>query len=296
MGGVSSMLTASVFSMGSDDLVAYMCQVRAFPVLSEEEERRLARNWHRDKAVADAHKLVTSHLRLVVRVAMGFKNYGLPVMELIMEGNIGLMQAVKRFNPELGFRLATYAVWWIKASIKDYILRSWSCVRVGTTQAQKKLFFSLRKIKKRLLGHESSTVTKNDIKAIAEECSASEEDVEQMDRFFANRSVSLNEQVHSESDTELQDFIPCVGPNQEVMYLVDEEIAVRRAMVDKAISTLDKRHRDVFTRRRMQERPDTLEKLSKEYGVSKERIRQIELQSLGKVKAFVEANKVSMGC
>ncbi|MGN7678244.1 MAG: RNA polymerase factor sigma-32 [Anaplasma sp.] len=291
------MLTASVFSMGgSDDLIAYMCQVRAFPVLSEEEEKRLARNWYRDQSVADAHKLVTSHLRLVVRVAMGFKNYGLPLMELIMEGNIGLMQAVKRFNPELGFRLATYAVWWIKASIKDYILRSWSCVRVGTTQAQKKLFFSLRKIKKRLLGHESSVVTKKDIKAIAEECSASEEEVEQMDRFFANRSVSLNEQVHSESDTELQDFIPCTGPNQEVMYLVDEEVTVRRAMIDKALSILDERHRDVFTRRRMQERPDTLEKLSRDYGVSKERIRQIELQALGKVKAFVEANKVSMGC
>lgn len=184
MEGASGMLTASVFSyMGSDDLVSYVAQVRTFPILSEEEERRLAENWYRRGSVADAHRLVTSHLRLVVKIAMGFKSYGLPIMELIMEGNIGLMQAVKRFNPDLGFRLATYAVWWIKASIKDYILRSWSCIRVGTTQAQKKLFFSLRKIKKRLLGCGTS-MTKQEIKAIAEECATSEEEVERMDRFF----------------------------------------------------------------------------------------------------------------
>ncbi|MCU7611633.1 RNA polymerase factor sigma-32 [Anaplasma capra] len=290
------MLAASVFScVGSDDLLSYIDQVRAFPVLSEEEERRLAENWYRKGSVADAHKLVTSHLRLVVKIAMGFKNYGLPMMELIMEGNIGLMQAVKRFNPDLGFRLATYAIWWIKASIKDYILRSWSCIRVGTTQAQKKLFFSLRKIKKRLLSY-GSQITKKEIKAIAEECSTSEEEVEQMDRFFANRDVSLNERVHSEGSVELQDLIPSALPSQEVVYLADEESTVKKAIFDAALSTLNERHRDVFARRRLQERPDTLEKLSEEYGVSKERIRQIELQALGKIKAFIEANRVNVGC
>ncbi len=290
------MLTASVFSyMGSDDLVSYVAQVRTFPILSEEEEKRLAENWYRRGSVADAHRLVTSHLRLVVKIAMGFKSYGLPIMELIMEGNIGLMQAVKRFNPDLGFRLATYAVWWIKASIKDYILRSWSCIRVGTTQAQKKLFFSLRKIKKRLLSCGSS-MTKKEIKAIAEECATSEEEVERMDRFFANRDVSLNEQVHGESSVELQDLVPSSLPSQEIMYLADEESAIKKSMFDSALATLDDRHRDIFTRRRLRERPDTLEKLSEEYGVSKERVRQIELQALCKIKSFIEANRVNVGC
>ncbi|AXW84546.1 RNA polymerase factor sigma-32 [Anaplasma marginale] len=296
MGSASGMLTASVFSyMGSDDLVSYVAQVRTFPILSEEEEKRLAENWYRRGSVADAHRLVTSHLRLVVKIAMGFKSYGLPIMELIMEGNIGLMQAVKRFNPDLGFRLATYAVWWIKASIKDYILRSWSCIRVGTTQAQKKLFFSLRKIKKRLLSCGSS-MTKKEIKAIAEECATSEEEVERMDRFFANRDVSLNEQVHGESSVELQDLVPSSLPSQEIMYLADEESAIKKSMFDSALATLDDRHRDIFTRRRLQERPDTLEKLSEEYGVSKERVRQIELQALCKIKSFIEANRVNVGC
>ncbi|KAA8474410.1 sigma-70 family RNA polymerase sigma factor [Anaplasma marginale] len=296
MGSASGMLTASVFSyMGSDDLVSYVAQVRTFPILSEEEEKRLAENWYRRGSVADAHRLVTSHLRLVVKIAMGFKSYGLPIMELIMEGNIGLMQAVKRFNPDLGFRLATYAVWWIKASIKDYILRSWSCIRVGTTQAQKKLFFSLRKIKKRLLSCGSS-MTKKEIKAIAEECATSEEEVERMDRFFANRDVSLNEQVHGESSVELQDLVPSSLPSQEIMYLADEESAIKKSMFDSALATLDDRHRDIFTRRRLRERPDTLEKLSEEYGVSKERVRQIELQALCKIKSFIEANRVNVGC
>ncbi|WP_041651476.1 RNA polymerase factor sigma-32 [Anaplasma centrale] len=296
MGSASGMLTASVFScMGSGDLVSYIAQVRTFPVLSEEEEKRLAENWYRRGSVADAHKLVTSHLRLVVKVAMGFKNYGLPLMELIMEGNIGLMQAVKRFNPDLGSRLATYAVWWIKASIKDYILRSWSCIRVGTTQAQKKLFFSLRKIKKRLLGCGTS-MTQKEVKTIAEECATSEEEVERMDRFFASRDVSLNEPVHGESSVELQDLVPSSLPSQEAMYLADEESAIKKSMFDAALSTLDHRHRDIFTRRRLQERPDTLEKLSEKYGVSKERVRQIELQALCKIKTFIEANRVNVGC
>ncbi|MDB1135814.1 RNA polymerase factor sigma-32 [Candidatus Anaplasma sp. TIGMIC] len=289
------MLTASVFSMGADDLVAYMEQVRAFPMLSEEEERQCAENWYRNRSVADAHKLVTSHLRLVVKVASGFKSYGLPLMELIMEGNIGLMQAVKRFNPDLGFRLSTYAVWWIKATIKDYILRSWSCIRVGTTQTQKKLFFSLRKIKRKILGH-SGPMASGEVSAVARECGASEKEVESMDRFFSNRDVSLSERVGSDRCIELQDLIPCSSPNQEVMYLANEESNVKKEIVNDALSTLDARHRDIFYRRKMQECPDTLETLSGEYGVSKERIRQIELQSFNRVKSFINENRDKVGC
>ncbi|WP_169193227.1 RNA polymerase factor sigma-32 [Anaplasma platys] len=287
------MLATSVVS-GSDDLLAYMEQVRAFPMLSEKEEKECAENWCRSGSVADAHKLVTSHLRLVVKVAMGFKSYGLPLMELIMEGNMGLMQAVKKFNPSLGFRLSTYAVWWIKASIKDYILRCWSCMRIGTTQAQKRLFFSLRKIKRKLLGY-NCLMEEKDVSAVAKECGTSEKEVEAMDKFFSNRGISLSEKVHSESSTELQDVIPCPSPNQEVMFLEHEESVMRDNMISNALSTLDGRHRDIFFRRKLQEDPDTLEKLSEEYGVSKERIRQIELQSLAKIKAFVNSNRISNG-
>ena len=290
------MLAASVFAMGSDDLVAYMEQVRAFPMLSESEERECAENWYRNRTVEDAHRLVTSHLRLVVKVAMGFRSYGLPLMELIMEGNIGLMQAVKKFNPELGFRLSTYAVWWIKASIKDYILRSWSCIRVGTTQAQKKLFFSLRKIKRKLLGDCGSITKKEELEAIAEECGTSTREVECMDKFFSHRDVSLSERICGDGRAELQDIVPCERPNQEVMYLANEEKEAKAMIVKEALSALDQRHRDIFTRRRLKERPDTLETLSEEYGVSKERIRQIELQSYSKVRAFVEANRERVGC
>ncbi|KJV64999.1 RNA polymerase sigma-32 factor [Anaplasma phagocytophilum str. ApNP] len=289
------MLTASGLSMGADDLLAYMEQVRAFPMLTEREEKECAENWHKNRSVSDAHKLVTSHLRLVVKVAMGFRSYGLPLMELIMEGNIGLMQAVKKFNPELGFRLSTYAIWWIKASIKDYILRSWSCMRIGTTQAQKKLFFSLRKIKRRILGC-SASASQSDIRAIAEECGTSEKEVESMDRFFSNRDISLSDKVCCESGTELQDLIPCSSPNQEVMYLSHEESVMKDQMVKEALSTLDERHRDIFSRRKLKEHPDTLETLSEEYGVSKERIRQIELQSFSKVRSFVNANRYKICC
>lgn len=246
--------------------------------------------------VADAHRLVTSHLRLVVKVAMGFKSYGLPLMELIMEGNIGLMQAVKKFNPELGFRLSTYAVWWIKASIKDYILRSWSCIRVGTTQAQKKLFFSLRKIKRKLLGNSGTMTQKEELEAVAEECGTSARDVECMDRFFSHRDVSLSDKICHDGRAELQDVIPCGRPNQEVMYLANEESEAKSTMIQEALSTLDQRHRDIFIRRKLKERPDTLETLSEEYGVSKERIRQIELQSYSKVRSFVDAQRERIGC
>ena len=286
------MLATSIFSdaQWSGDLLSYLEQVRSFPVLSEAEEKECAENWYRNGSVSDAHRLVTSHLRLVVKVAMGFRNYGLPLMELIMEGNIGLMQAVKKFNPDLGYKLATYAVWWIKASIKDYILRLWSCMRIGTTQARRRLFFSLRKVKRRLLGY-GADMSKSDVKAVAEECLTTEKEVESMEKLFLNRDVSLNERVYDDGAVELQDVIPCSSPNQEAVYLEEEESSLKREMIQDAISKLDDRHRDIFIRRKLLENPDTLERLSEEYGVSKERIRQIELHSFNKVREFIKNHK-----
>ncbi|KJV68874.1 RNA polymerase sigma-32 factor [Candidatus Neoehrlichia lotoris str. RAC413] len=289
------MLTSSVFfSLNSENVLYYIRQVQSFPMLSAEEEERLARNWYNNGTVADAHKLVTSHLRLVIKIAMGFKNYGLPLIELIMEGNIGLMQAVKKFNPDLGFRLSTYAIWWIKASIKDYILKSWSYVKIGTTQAQRKLFFSLRKFKKKLLYRNNMTL--DEVKAIANECSTSEQEVEHMNRFFNNRDVSLNGLVFTDNHdgnnkVELQDIIPSNSPNQEVMYHTNEENYIKESLIQKALLSLKDRHRDIFIRRRLIDKPETLEALSTKYNVSKERIRQIELHSFNKIKSFIQTNK-----
>ncbi|QXK91952.1 RNA polymerase factor sigma-32 [Neoehrlichia mikurensis] len=293
------MLTSSVFSsLNSDNVLSYIRQVQSFPVLSAEEEEKLAKSWYDNGIIADAHKLVTSHLRLVIKIAMGFKNYGLPLIELIMEGNIGLMQAVKKFNPNLGFRLSTYAMWWIKASIKDYILKSWSHVKIGTTQAQRKLFFSLRKIKKKLLC--CNNITLDEVKAIANECSTSEQEVEYMNKFFNNRDVSLNGLVftnnNDDNKVELQDIIPSNTPNQEVMYHTNEENYIKESLIQKALLSLKDRHRDIFIKRRLIDQPETLESLSIKYNVSKERIRQIELHSFNKVKSFIQANKEELMC
>ncbi|AHX05544.1 RNA polymerase factor sigma-32 [Ehrlichia chaffeensis] len=291
------MLTNSIFSLTQDNLMSYINEVHAFPILSPEEEDRLARNWYENGIVADAHRLVTSHLRLVVKVALSFKNYELPLIELIMEGNIGLMQAVKKFNPTLGFRLSTYAIWWIKAFIKDYILKSWSCIKIGTTQAQRKLFFSLRKIKKKLFKY-NHNITKEDIKLIANKCSTSEQEVEQMNRYFLYRDRSLNELVFSndnQNGVELQEIIKCDTPNQEDTYLLNEELNIKKALISQALSTLNERYRDIFIRRRLIEEPDTLDKLSQEYNISKERVRQIEMHAFTKVKNFIISEREKLG-
>ncbi|KJV66004.1 MULTISPECIES: RNA polymerase factor sigma-32 [Ehrlichia] len=291
------MLTNSIFSLTQDNLMSYINEVYAFPILSHEEEDRLAKSWYENRIIADAHRLVTSHLRLVVKIALSFKNYELPLIELIMEGNIGLMQAVKKFNPTLGFRLSTYAIWWIKASIKDYILKSWSCIKIGTTQAQRKLFFSLRKIKKKLFKY-NNNITKEDIKLIANECSTSEQEVEQMNRYFSYRDRSLNEIVFSndnQNGIELQEIIKCDTPNQEDIYLINEESNIKNTLIAQALSTLNTRYRDIFIRRRLAEEPDTLEVLSQEYNISKERVRQIEMHAFTKIKNFIVSKKENLG-
>ena len=291
------MLTSSIFSLNQDNLMSYINEVHTFPILSLDEEEKLAKNWYENGIIADAHRLVTSHLRLVVKVALGFKNYGLPLIELIMEGNIGLMQAVKKFNPTLGFRLSTYAIWWIKASIKDYILKSWSCIKIGTTQAQRKLFFSLRKIKKKLFKYDSN-ITKEHIKLIANECSISEQEVEQMNRYFTYTDRSLNEVIFSNNNQngiELQETIKSSDPNQEDTYLLNEERDIKKSLITQALAMLNERHRDIFIRRRLIEEPDTLEVLSQKYNISKERIRQIEMHAFTKVKDFVTSKRKELG-
>lgn len=271
-----------------DDIIQYIRRVQAFPMLSQEDEIKLAKNWHENHDMKAAHKLITSHLRFVVKIAMTFKNYGLSLMEMVMEGNIGLVHAVKKFNPSLGFRFATYAIWWIKASIKEYILKSWSFVKIGTTQAQRKLFFSLRKTKKKILGcMESNTLDKEKIKLIADECSVSEQDVIEMNDRLMHRDKSLNSLIGDNSDRELQDIIPSHQPNQEAVYTEKEEQQLKNSIFSTALSTLDERARDILTSRYLNNKNETLETLSKRYNVSKERIRQIEEQAIAKIKKFV---------
>lgn len=275
----------------STNLMQYIVKVKNFPMLSHEEEMQLAKNWHEHQDISSAHKLITSHLNLVVKIAMKLKNYGLSLMDLIMEGNIGLMQAVKKFNPDLGFRFSTYAVWWIKASMKDFILKSWSIVKIGTTQAQRKLFFSLRKIKKRILQYSNrEALNDEEIKAISHELSVSAEDVIQMNSRLACRDLSLNERirVNNESKKELQDMIPCSSLNQELTCQGNEERELREMILKNALASLNERARDIFISKYLSDRPKTLEELSKKYGVSRERIRQLAEQAMVKVKQYIQ--------
>ncbi|WP_339047417.1 RNA polymerase sigma factor RpoH [Candidatus Mesenet endosymbiont of Phosphuga atrata] len=276
------------------DITQYIGRVQAFPMLSQEDEVKLAKNWYESHDIKAAHKLITSHLRFVVKIAMTFKNYGLSLMEMIMEGNIGLIHAVKKFNPNLGFRFSTYAIWWVKASIKEYILKSWSFVKIGTTQAQRKLFFSLRKTKKKILGCTGNGILgKEEVKLIAEECSVSEQDVIEMNDRLMCRDKSLNSLIGDSSDRELQDIIPSHQPNQEVIYTEKEEQQLRSDILNAAFSTLDERARDILTSRHLNGKNETLEILSKRYSVSKERIRQIEEQAIAKIKKFVRSKQES---
>jgi len=264
-------------------------------MLSQEEEMQLARNWHERQDISSAHKLITSHLNLVVKAAMQLKNYGLSLMDLIMEGNIGLMQAVKKFNPDLGFRFSTYAVWWIKASMKDFILKSWSFVKIGTTQAQRKLFFSLRKTKKRILQYSNrETLNDEEIKAISNELSVSEEDVIQMNRRLAQKDLSLNEsiKINNEPAKELQEMIPCSSLNQELTCRNNEERELKEVILKNALATLNERARDIFVSKYLSDHPKTLDELSKKYCVSRERIRQIAEQSMGKVKQYIQSESL----
>jgi RNA polymerase sigma-32 factor len=268
-------------------LTRYLEEIRQFPMLEPQQEYMLAKSWREHGDRDSAHQLVTSHLRLVARIAMGYRGYGLPIGEVISEGNVGLMQAVKRFDPDKGFRLATYAMWWIRAAIQEYILRSWSLVKMGTTAAQKKLFFNLRKIKGQLKALEEGDLRPDQVKRIATQLGVSEEDVVSMNRRLAGDS-SLNAPVRNDAESgEWQDWLVDDTMDQETALAESEERDNRRGMLNDALKGLNARERRVFEARRLAEDPLTLEELSAEFGVSRERIRQIEVRAFEKVQKAV---------
>jgi RNA polymerase sigma-32 factor len=275
---------------GSAGLSRYLDEIRRYPMLQPDEEFMLAKRWQQHADADAAEKLVTSHLRLVARIAMGYRGYGLPIGEVISEGNVGLMQAVKRFDPDKGFRLATYAMWWIRASIQEYILRSWSLVKMGTTAAQKKLFFNLRRTKGQLQALEEGDLKPEHVKAIATKLGVPEEDVVSMNRRLGGDS-SLNAPVRNDAEGggEWQDWLVDDTPDQGERYAENEELDQRRGYLSKAMSGLNERERRIFEARRLRDEPATLEDLSAEFGVSRERIRQIEVRAFEKVQKAVQA-------
>ncbi len=265
-------------------LSQYLQEIRKFPMLDPEEEFMLAKRWQEHRDQEAAHKLITSHLRLVAKIAMGYRGYGLPVAELIGEGNIGMMQAVKRFDPDKGFRLATYAMWWIRAAIQEYILRSWSLVKMGTTAAQKKLFFNLRKIKGKMQALEEGDLPQETVRQIADKLSVSESEVIQMNRRMAAPDHSLNAPMRAESEGEWMDWLVDENIDQEESYAENEELSLRREMLAEAMKTLNERERHILNERRLKDTPSTLEELSKQYGISRERVRQIEVRAFQKLQ------------
>jgi RNA polymerase sigma-32 factor len=283
------MASHSLPSVGAHGgLTRYLEEIRQFPMLEPQEEYMLAKSWREHGDRDAAHRLVTSHLRLVARIAMGYRGYGLPIGEVVSEGNVGLMQAVKRFDPDKGFRLATYAMWWIRAAIQEYILRSWSLVKMGTTAAQKKLFFNLRKIKGQLKALDEGDLRPDQVKRIATQLGVTEEDVVSMNRRLAGDS-SLNAPVRNDSESgEWQDWLVDDTMDQETALAESEEAERRRGMLNNALKSLNERERRVFEARRLAEDPLTLEELSSEFGVSRERIRQIEVRAFEKVQKAVQ--------
>ena len=273
---------------GSGGLARYLEEIRRFPLLEPGEEYMLAKRWQQHQDSEAAQRLVTSHLRLVARIAMGYRGYGLPIGEVISEGNVGLMQAVKRFDAEKGFRLATYAMWWIRASIQEYILRSWSLVKMGTTASQKKLFFNLRRLKGQMQALEEGDLKPEHVKQIAKTLGVPEDDVISMNRRLAG-DAPLNAPIRADSEVgEWQDWLVDDTPNQEEQLAESEELAKRRAYLKSAMSELNDREKRVFEARRLQDDPSTLEALSTEFGVSRERIRQIEVRAFEKVQKAVQ--------
>ncbi|MGB3249349.1 MAG: RNA polymerase sigma factor RpoH [Tabrizicola sp.] len=265
----------------------YLQEIRKFPLLEPEQEYMLAKRWVDHQDANAAHQMVTSHLRLAAKIAMGYRGYGLPQAEVISEANVGLMQAVKRFDPEKGFRLATYAMWWIRASIQEYILRSWSLVKLGTTSAQKKLFFNLRKAKAKLGALEEGDLRPENVAQIAKDLSVTEAEVIDMNRRLSGSDASLNATVGSDGDssTQWQDWLEDEDSDQAEAYEEKDELDARRALLVQAMSVLNDREKDVLMQRRLNEDPVTLEELSESYGVSRERIRQIEVRAFEKLQA-----------
>lgn len=275
----------------------YMQEIRKFPLLEPQEEYMLAKRWFDHQDTQAAHKMVTSHLRLAAKIAMGYRGYGLPQAEVISEANVGLMQAVKRFDPEKGFRLATYAMWWIRASIQEYILRSWSLVKLGTTSAQKKLFFNLRKAKAKVGALEEGDLRPENLALVAKDLSVSEEEVISMNRRLSGGDASLNATVGSDGEgtTQWQDWLEDEDSDQAGDYAEKNEFDTRHALLMQAMSALNDREKDVLEKRRLAETPITLEELSESYGVSRERIRQIEVRAFEKLQARMRELAVSKG-
>ena len=272
------------------NLARYLQNIRKFPMLKPDEEYMLARQWKEHGDTEAAHKLVTSHLRLVAKIAMGYRGYGLPVAELISEGNVGMMQAVKRFDPERGFRLATYAMWWIRASIQEYILHSWSLVKMGTTAAQKKLFFNLRKLKGQLRAIEDGDMSPENVTLIAENLNVPEQDVISMNQRMSSRDHSLNAPLRIDGEGEWQDWLVDKRQDQEEVLAEDQERKQRQQLLAQAMETLNERERHILTQRRLIDDAKTLEELSQEYGVSRERVRQIEVRAFEKLQKSMRRN------
>ena len=262
----------------------YLQQIKKFPMLSEKQEVNLAKKWRDEGDTDAAHTLVTSHLRLVAKIAMGYRGYGLPVTELISEGNIGLMQAVKKYDPDKGFRLATYAMWWIKAAIQEYVLRSWSLVKIGTTAAQKKLFFNLKKLRNRLSDYSEGSLKPHQVKEIASQLNVSEKEVTDMEGRISGNDYSLNAVVSAEGDEEWQEWLVDEDADHEIKIAEQEEVRKRKELLSKAINVLNDREKDIIHYRKLSETPKTLEELSKEYKISRERIRQIEERAFQKLQ------------
>mgnify|MGYP001169259777 CR=1 FL=1 len=273
---------------GEGGLSLYLAQIKKFPILDAEEEYMLAKNWKERGNLKSAHKLVTSHLRLVAKIAMGYKGYGLPMSEMISEGNVGLMQAVKKFNPDKGFRLATYAMWWIKASIQEYVLRSWSLVKMGTTAAQKKLFFNLKKIKQQIAPRQEGDLKKEHVEAISKKLNVKSEEVISMNRRMMAQEKSLNDPIKSGEKEEWQDWIVDDSLDQELYIAQKQELDEKKSLLHESIKILDGREREILEERKLSDNPKTLDELSKKYKISRERIRQIE------TKAFEKLQKVML--
>jgi RNA polymerase sigma-32 factor len=269
-------------------LSRYLEEIRRFPMLEPEEEFVLAKNWQEHGDVEAAHRLVTSHLRLVAKIAMGYRGYGLPLNEIISEGNVGLMQAVKRFDPDRGFRLATYAMWWIRAAIQEYILHSWSLVKMGTTAAQKKLFFNLRKLKGQMQAIDEGDLKPETVKAIAERLDVTESDVVEMNRRLEGADHSLNVPLRSDSETQWQDWLVDDAASQETAIADADEFDHRMSLLHRAMAVLNERERHILSERRLKDEPTTLEELSAHYGISRERVRQIEVRAFEKLQRAIK--------
>jgi len=285
--------TLSVPVLGAEsNLARYLQEIRQFPMLEANEEYMLAKAWREHADTPSAHRLVTSHLRLVAKIAMGYRGYGLPLSELISEGNVGMMQAVKRFDPDRGFRLATYAMWWIRAAIQEYILHSWSLVKMGTTAAQKKLFFNLRKLKGQMQAIDEGDLSPEHVRKIAEKLEVPEADVISMNRRLASPDHSLNAPLRADSDGEWQDWLVDETESQEIRLADREELGKRRQLLHQAMDDLNERERHILTERRLRDTPTTLEDLSQQYGISRERVRQIEVRAFEKLQKAIRSAAV----